>query len=63
VSVLPPMFGLATFVYLAGAVAAGAALTVASFLFLADRTPRTARRLFMASNIYLIVAMTLLILA
>ncbi len=63
VSVLPPLFGLATFVYLVGAIAAGAALTVASFFFLADRSPRSARRLFMASNIYLIVAMLLLVLA
>lgn len=63
VSVLPPLFGLATYVYLVGAIAAGAALTVASFFFLADRTPRSARRLFMASNIYLIVAMLLLVLA
>lgn len=63
VSVLPPLFGLATFVYLVGAVAAGAALTIASFAFLADRTPHSARRLFMSSNIYLIVAMLLLVLA
>ena len=63
VSVLPPLFGLATYVYLVGAIAAGGALTVASFFFLADRTPRSARRLFMASNIYLIVAMLLLVLA
>jgi protoheme IX farnesyltransferase len=63
VSVLPPLFGLATFVYLMGALAAGAALTVASYAFLADRTHRSARRLFMSSNIYLIVAMLLLVLA
>jgi protoheme IX farnesyltransferase len=63
VSVLPPLFGLATYVYLVGAIAAGGALTVTSFFFLADRTPRSARRLFMASNIYLIVAMLLLVLA
>jgi protoheme IX farnesyltransferase len=62
-SVLPPLFGLSTFIYLAGALAAGAALTVASFAFLASRTPARARRLFMASNIYLIVMMTLLVLA
>lgn len=63
VSVLPPLFGLATFVYLVGAIVAGTALTAASFAFLADRTPRSARRLFMSSNIYLIVAMLLLVLA
>lgn len=63
VSVLPPFFGLSTFIYLAGALAAGAALTFASFAFLASRTPARARRLFMASNIYLVVMMTLLVLA
>ena len=63
VSVLPPFFGLSTFIYLGGAVLAGGALTLASFAFLASRTPAHARRLFMASNIYLIVMMALLILA
>jgi protoheme IX farnesyltransferase len=63
VSVLPPLFGLSTFVYLGGAVLAGAALTYASFAFLAARTPVRARRLFMASNIYLIVMMALLVFA
>jgi len=63
VSVLPPMFGLTTFVYLAGAVIAGGALTFASFAFLSARTPVRARRLFMASNIYLVVMMALLVLA
>lgn len=63
VSVFPPLFGLSTFIYLAGAIAAGAALTFASFAFLASRTPARARRLFMASNIYLVVMMTLLVLA
>jgi len=63
VSVLPPLFGLSTFVYLAGAIIAGAALTFASFAFLASRTPARARRLFMASNIYLVVMMALLVLA
>jgi protoheme IX farnesyltransferase len=63
VSVLPPLFGLSTYLYLVGAIAAGSALTFASFAFLASRTPAHARRLFMASNIYLIVMMTLLVLA
>jgi heme O synthase-like polyprenyltransferase len=61
--VLPPLFGLSTFVYLTGAVLAGAALTFASFAFLAARTPMRARKLFMASNIYLIVMMALLVFA
>jgi protoheme IX farnesyltransferase len=63
VSALPSFFGLATYVYLAGAIVAGAALTFASFAFLASRTPIRARRLFMASNIYLIVMMALLVFA
>ena len=63
VSALPSFFGLTTYVYLAGAMVAGAALTFVAFAFLADRTPRTARRLFMTSNIYLIVMMALLVLA
>jgi protoheme IX farnesyltransferase len=63
VSVLPPLFGLSTFVYLAGAILAGGALTFASFAFLGARTPARARRLFMASNVYLIVMMALLVFA
>lgn len=63
VSALPPFFGLAHGAYLTGAVVAGAALTIASIAFLTSRTPRTARRLFMASNIYLLVVMALLVFA
>ncbi len=39
------------------AIVAAAMLVVASFAFLHHRTPRSARRLFMTSNVYLIVAM------
>jgi protoheme IX farnesyltransferase len=63
VSALPPFFGLTTYVYLAGAIAAGLALTAVSIAFLTSRTPRTAKRLFMASNIYLLVVMALLVFA
>ncbi len=42
------------------AVFAAAILLTASLAFLRQRTPRSARRLFMTSNVYLIVAMTLL---
>ena len=42
------------------AIIAAAMLVVASFAFLHHRTPRSARRLFMTSNVYLIVAMVLL---
>ncbi|HMC22124.1 MAG TPA: heme o synthase [Thermoanaerobaculia bacterium] len=42
------------------AVLAAAMLVVASIAFLRHRTQRTARRLFMTSNVYLVVAMVLL---
>jgi len=63
VSALPSFFGLATYIYLAGALVAGSLLTFISFAFLDSRTPIRARRLFMASNIYLIVMMALLVFA
>jgi protoheme IX farnesyltransferase len=63
VSALPSFFGLTTYVYLAGALIAGSILTFVSFAFLESRTPVRARRLFMASNIYLIVMMALLVFA
>jgi protoheme IX farnesyltransferase len=61
VSALPPLFGLAVIGYLVGAVLAGVALTVAAIAFFFDRANRNARRLFMLSNIYLIVVMALLV--
>jgi protoheme IX farnesyltransferase len=63
VSALPSFFGLTTYVYLAGALIAGSVLTFVSFAFLDSRTPVRARRLFMVSNIYLIVMMALLVFA
>jgi len=42
------------------AVLAAAMLVVASVVFLRQRTPRTARQLFMTSNVYLVIAMLLL---
>jgi len=63
VSVLPSVFGLSTYIYLTGALVAGGLLLISSFAFLSDRSPIRARRLFMASNIYLIVMMALLVLA
>ena len=44
----------------AAAILAAALLVIASVAFLLHRTPRTARRLFMTSNVYLIIAMALL---
>jgi len=61
VSALPPFFGLAGAGYLIGAVIAGVALTAASVAFFFDRSNRTARRLFMLSNAYLVVVMLLLV--
>jgi heme O synthase-like polyprenyltransferase len=46
----------------AAAMLAAALLVVASIAFLRHRTLRTARRLFMTSNVYLIIAMALLVL-
>jgi len=61
VSALPPIFGLAGIGYLIGALAAGVALTAAAIAFFFDRSNPSARRLFMLSNIYLIVVMILLV--
>jgi protoheme IX farnesyltransferase len=44
-----------------GAIAASAALLAMSLVFAATRTTRNARRLFMTSNLYLVVAMALLV--
>ena len=55
------LLGLSAFIGLF-AVAASAALLAMSIVFAASRTTRNARRLFMTSNIYLIIAMALLVL-
>jgi protoheme IX farnesyltransferase len=57
-TVLPGVFGHAHY----AAVAAAVLLVAASIAFLHQRTNRSARRLFMTSNVYLIVAMALLVL-
>jgi protoheme IX farnesyltransferase len=57
-SALPQAFGQAR----VAAIAAAAVLVLMSIAFLLNRSNRTARRLFMTSNIYLLVAMVLLIL-
>jgi protoheme IX farnesyltransferase len=62
VSVLPPFLGLAGMPYLAGAIASGLALTAAAVAFQRERNNKTARRLFMLSNLYLVVVMLLLVL-
>jgi protoheme IX farnesyltransferase len=62
VSALPVLFHLAGVPYLIGAMVAGVALLVASMAFLFERTTRRARRLFMLSNLYLVVVMLFLVL-
>jgi heme o synthase len=61
VSVAPSFAGMAGIAYAAGAVICGAALLAMSIRFFFDRTNRTAMRLFMTSNLYLVVVMTLLV--
>jgi protoheme IX farnesyltransferase len=60
-SIAPTLLGLTGTVYFIGAAASGAALLAATIRFHFDRTPRTARSLFMISNLYLITVMLLLV--
>lgn len=61
VSVAPAFVGMAGSAYLIISAALGAGLIVASVRFLSDRTPRSARALFMSSNVYLLAMMVLLV--
>ena len=61
VSVLPSFIGIAGVGYAIGATICGVALLAMSIRFFFERTNRTAMRLFMTSNLYLIVVMTLLV--
>jgi heme o synthase len=61
ISVSPSLLGLTGTVYFIGAAAAGAALLAATIRFFFDRGPRSARSLFMISNLYLITVMLLLV--
>lgn len=61
VSVLPSFLGMAGAAYLLAAAAAGAAILITSVQFSAQRSAVRARSLFMTSNIYLLVMMTLLV--
>lgn len=67
VSIAPSILGLFTgtagAVYLILTLASGAAFIAASYGFYFDRTNRTAKRLFMVSNLYLMTVMTLLVVA
>jgi len=62
VSVLPQIFRLGGLPYTIAAAVLGLALVAASIAFRAERSPRNARRLFMFSNVYLIVVMLFLVL-
>jgi len=62
VSILPPLFHLGSFAYSVAAALCGAAILGASIVFRRERSNRNARRLFMMSNLYLIVVMVLLVL-
>lgn len=61
VSVLPTFFGITGMVYLAGAVVFGVAILGLSIAFFFDRSNRMAMRLFMGSNLYLVVVMTMFV--
>jgi protoheme IX farnesyltransferase len=61
VSVAPSLLGLTGTVYFIGAAAAGATLLAATIRFFFNRGPRSARSLFMISNLYLITVMLLLV--
>ena len=61
VSVAPAFIGMAGIAYALGAVICGVALLAMSIRFFFDRTNHTALKLFMTSNLYLIVVMTLLV--
>jgi len=61
ISVLPGLVHLSGMPYLIGAVVAGLALLAASLSFAVRRTMRSARQLFLFSNVYLLIMMTALL--
>lgn len=61
VSVLPTFAGMAGVTYLVAATVSGVALLGMSIAFFFDRSNRMAMKLFMTSNVYLVVVMALLI--
>jgi heme O synthase-like polyprenyltransferase len=63
VSVAPAFAGMTGIAYLIGAVAASLAMLVMSIRFFFDRSNRTAMKLFMTSNFYLIVVMAMLVIS
>jgi protoheme IX farnesyltransferase len=63
VSVAPSFAGMTGVAYLIGAVLLGAAITAAAVRFFFERSNKTAMKLFMTSNLYLVVVMTLLVIS
>jgi len=63
VSVAPSFAGMSGVVYLVGAIAASLAMLAMSIRFFFDRSNKTAMKLFMTSNFYLIVVMTMLVIS
>ncbi len=63
VSVLPSLTGMTGRAYLAGAIVTGVTLLALSLRFFFARSNRVAFRLFMTSNLYLVVVMTMLVIA
>jgi protoheme IX farnesyltransferase len=63
VSVAPVFTKMNGLVYLIGATVSGVFLLAASIAFFFDRSNRKAKRLFLASNLYLVVVMLLLVIA
>ncbi len=63
VSVAPVLVGMSGAVYLIGASASSMAILAMSIRFFFDRTNKTAMKLFMTSNIYLIIVMTMLVIS
>jgi protoheme IX farnesyltransferase len=63
VSVAPSFSGMSGIVYLVGAIAASLAMLAMSVRFYFDRSNKTAMKLFMTSNFYLIVVMTMLVIS
>lgn len=60
-SLTPALFGLGGALYVAGGVVAGAFLVGSALRFARNRSNLTARRLFLTSNVYLVLLMSLLV--
>ena len=63
VSLLPFYVGMTGIVYFAGALLSGLAFLAAALNFFRHRDKRSAKRLFMTSNLYLVTIMTLIVIS